>query len=126
MRVYNKDDCRSAAALRDWLETLRDKLIAGGAEVPRPVNPSDGGPNEKITDWLIKINALFERLIADVSPDPAERTEEQQARWLLANILDWHRREEKAVWWNYHRLADLSVDDLRGGARWTLGSRLPH
>ena len=43
---------------------------------------------------------------------PAERNEEQQARWILANILDWHRREEKAVWWEYFRLADLSAEDL--------------
>ena len=45
-------------------------------------------------------------------PIPTERNEEQQARWILANILDWHRREEKAVWWEYFRLADLSAEDL--------------
>ncbi|HEX5313988.1 MAG TPA: AAA family ATPase, partial [Gammaproteobacteria bacterium] len=27
-------------------------------------------------------------------------------------MLDWHRREEKAVWWEYFRLADLSAEDL--------------
>ncbi|MEZ5856693.1 MAG: DEAD/DEAH box helicase, partial [Hyphomicrobiaceae bacterium] len=43
---------------------------------------------------------------------PEERTEEQQGRWLLANILDWHRREEKAIWWELFRLADLSGEDL--------------
>ena len=79
--------------------------------MPRP-QPGDGAPNEKITDWLIKINALIERLTADVPADPAERNEEQQARWILANIVDWHRREEKAVWWEYFRLADLSAEDL--------------
>jgi hypothetical protein len=30
----------------------------------------------------------------------------------LANTLDWHRREEKAVWWEYFRLADLGAEDL--------------
>jgi hypothetical protein len=29
VRAYNEDDCRSAASLRDWLETQRAKLIAG-------------------------------------------------------------------------------------------------
>jgi predicted RecB family nuclease len=111
VRAYNEDDCRSAATLRDWLETQRSMLIADGADVPRP-QPGDGAPNEKITDWLIKINALIERLTAGVPVDPAERDEEQQARWILANIVDWHRREEKAVWWEYFRLADLSVEDL--------------
>src|SRR5690606_32103812 len=61
VRAYNEDDCRSAATLRDWLEVQRTKLIADGADVPRP-QPGDGAPNEKITDWLIKINALIEKL----------------------------------------------------------------
>ena len=108
---YNRDDCRAAAGLRDWLETLRAKLVAEGTAVPRPL-PGDGAPNEKITDWLIKINALIARLTMGVPADPEERDDEQQARWVLANILDWHRREEKAVWWEYFRLAGLSADDL--------------
>ena len=111
VQSYNKDDCISAAELRDWLETLRDQIVADGVNVPRP-EPGDGSPNEKITDWLIKINALIERLIKDVPADPGERDEEQQARWILANIIDWHRREDKAVWWEYFRLADLSAEDL--------------
>ena len=44
--------------------------------------------------------------------DIEERTVEQQARWILANIADWHRREQKAVWWEYFRLSELSADDL--------------
>ena len=109
--AYNKDDCASAAALRDWLETLRAQMVDGGADVPRPV-PGDGAPNEKITKWLIRINALIEKLTAGVPDDPLARTQEQQARWILANTLDLHRREEKAVWWELFRLADLSAEDL--------------
>ena len=112
VRAYNEDDCRSAASLSAWLEALRTRLVADGIDVPRP-QPGDGASNEKITDWLIKINDLIDRLTADVPVDPAERNAEQQARWTLANILDWHRREEKAVWWEYFRLADLSAEDLR-------------
>ena len=63
----------------------------------------------KITDWVIRINALIERLTANIPADPEERDEEQQARWILANIIDWHRREDKAVWWEYFRLRDLSA-----------------
>ena len=108
--AYNKDDCRSAFGLRDWLETLREQLVASGVDVPRP-EPGDA-PNEKITDWLIKINALIEQLTADVPVDRGERDDEQQGRWILANVLDWHRREGKALWWEYFRLADLSAEDL--------------
>ena len=109
--VYNKDDCRSAAGLRDWLETLRGQLVADGVGVPRP-ELGDGAPSENITDWLIRINALIEHLSSDVPADTEERDEEQQARWILANILDWHRREEKSVWWEYFRLADLTEEDM--------------
>jgi hypothetical protein len=109
--AYNNDDCAAAAALRDWLETLRAQAIDSGTKVPRPV-PGDGAPNEKITRWLIRINALIDKLTAGVPDDPLERTQEQQARWILANTLDFHRREEKAVWWELFRLADLSAEDL--------------
>lgn len=109
--AYNLDDCRSARALRDWLEEQRRTLVDGGTPVPRPA-PGDGSPTENITDWLIRINAVIPKLTADIPDDPSERTQEQQARWILANVIDWHRREDKAVWWEYFRLADLSAEDL--------------
>jgi predicted RecB family nuclease len=108
---YNRDDCFSTAHLRDWLEQLRSRLVAEGTDIPRPV-PGDHEPTEKITGWLLKINALIEKLTVGIPVDPAERDDDQHARWLLANILDWHRREEKAVWWEYFRLAALSAEDL--------------
>ena len=109
--TYNRDDCNSAECLRDWLETLRAQLVADGTVILRP-EPGDGSPNEKITDWILKIRSLIEQLTADVPVDPTERTAEQHARWILANILDWHRREQKALWWEYFRLADLPPEDL--------------
>jgi hypothetical protein len=112
VRTYNQDDCASASALRDWLEALRTQLIAGGTDVPRPA-PGDATPSEDLSDWLIRIRALIQRLTADVPVDPEERTEEQQARWILANILDWHRREDKAVWWEYFRLGSKQGNSFR-------------
>ena len=109
--AYNKDDGSSAAELRDWLEILRNQLVADGANLPRP-EPSDDSPTEKISDWQIKVNVLVEQLTADIPPNPEERDEEQHARWILANIIDWHRRENKAVWWEFFRLRDLSAEDL--------------
>ena len=51
-------------------------------------------------------------LNSGVSSDPAQRSEDDAARWLLANLLDWHRRESKADWWEYFRLKDLTDEDL--------------
>ena len=82
-----------------------------GTEIARP-EPGDGAPNETISEWLEKINTLIERLTNDIPADPEDRSQEQHARWILANILDFHRREQKAIWWEYFRLADLSAEDL--------------
>lgn len=108
---YNRDDCVSTWRLRDWLETRRDGLVAAGTDVPRPEAP-EGAPSEKLSEWQEQINALIAQLTGDVPPDPADRTPEQHARWLLAHSLDWHRREQKALWWEYFRLSDLAAEDL--------------
>ena len=108
---YNCDDCISTLRLRDWLEKLRSQCIAEGIELDRP-DPGDSSPSENISEWLERINAIIETLTKDVPVDPIDRNDEQQALWILANILDWHRREEKAVWWEYFTLKELTVEDL--------------
>lgn len=109
---YNRDDCVSTEKLRDWLEGQRVELIAQGNDVQRP-EPGDPAPGESVAEWLAIIAPLVEALTADVPVDATERTAEQHGRWLLAQMLDWHRREDKAVWWELFRLSDLPVEDLR-------------
>lgn len=111
VRAYNEDDCAATKALRDWLEGERAQLIADGAQIPRPA-PGQDGPSEELSERQAAVQALIERLNVDVPVNPEERSNEQQARWILANLLDWHRREEKATWWEYFRLADLTAEDL--------------
>jgi predicted RecB family nuclease len=108
---YNRDDCLSNAVLRDWLETQRARLISQGTDISRPPAQS-GEASEALSAWQEKINDLIARLTPDVPADIAERTPEQHARWLLAQIVDWHRRENKALWWEHFRLADLGAEDL--------------
>jgi hypothetical protein len=47
-----------------------------------------------------------------IPADIGERTDEQKGRWLLADLLDWHRRESKADWWEFYRLRDLTDKEL--------------
>ncbi len=58
-----------------------------------------------------KRSACLQELIAGVPVDEAERSPEQHARWLMAHLLEWHRREDKAAWWEYYRLRDLPLED---------------
>lgn len=111
VNAYNKDDCLSAWELRDWLEGLRSGLIDQGAVIARP-EAKPGEASEELTDWQKKVAALIQRLTDHVPVDVVERTPEQHARWLLANLLDFHRREEKATWWEYFRLSALSAEDM--------------
>ena len=111
VQAYNKDDCIATLHLRDWLETLRQDAINDGEVIERPQR-GDANASENLTEWIERVAALMERLTADLSDDPESWTQEQSARWLLANILDFHRREDKAAWWEYFRLAELSAEEL--------------
>jgi predicted RecB family nuclease len=111
VEAYNRDDCISAMRLRDWLEELRASLVQAGQAIPRP-ELQTGDPSEAVDEQQRRVGELYEQLAGDLSPDPNERNPQQQARWLLANMLDWHRREKKATWWEYFRLRDLSDEEL--------------
>ncbi len=111
---YNRDDVVSNLRLRDWLETLRGEFTAQtGLDVPRPVARDAELPAD-LTEAQARVEALVERLAGpDVVPtDPAERTPSQQATWLLGQLLGWHRREDKSMWWDFHRQLDLTPEQL--------------
>jgi uncharacterized protein len=107
---YNREDCISARELRGWLETLRAEVEERGLDLPRPA-PQSGEASEAIEETGDETRRVMARLLEGVSPEPEERDEEGQARWLLAHLLEWHRREEKAAWWEYFRLRDLPLDE---------------
>jgi len=110
---YNADDCYATAALRDWLEKLRSQLISQEQDIPRPA-PGMDGPSEELDEQAQRVQGLVNRLTHDIPVDPEERNNAQQARWVLAHILEWHRRENKALWWEFFRLSDLTPDELLG------------
>ena len=108
---YNRDDVRSAAELRAWLESVRDAAIKDGADIQRPGR--DGrGASDKVDERAQRVEALRARLLEGVPADAADRTPGQQARHILAYLLDFHRREDKAEWWEYFRLCELPEADL--------------
>ena len=111
VREYNKDDCVSTRHLRDWLEKLREDAIARGADVQRPAL-KQGEPSEEVGQRDQEVLALRARLLDGVPIDPLKQSPAEHARYQLAYLLDWHRREEKAAWWNYFHLRGLPESDL--------------
>ncbi|HEX9609647.1 MAG TPA: AAA domain-containing protein, partial [Candidatus Limnocylindria bacterium] len=98
---YNGDDVLSTAALRDWLGARRVELATlTGLEVPRPAPLSPEAPPE-LTESDAAVQAIADALTGGISVDRAERSAEEQARWLLAHLLSWHRREAKVAYWEF-------------------------
>ncbi len=108
---YNFEDCVSTLKLRDWLEEIRGKQIESGKEILRPTAQSPE-PSEAVDERRKRVLPLMERLLSCIPADRAEHTAEQYAKYLMAYMLEWHRREDKATWWEYFRLKELSDEEL--------------
>ena len=111
---YNRDDVVSNWRLRDWLEDRRRDLEAReGVVLPRP-EISDGSASAELTEREQEVAAVSEVLTAGVPDDPVDRASrpEGAARWLLAQMLTWHRREDKSAWWRYFALMGMTDDEL--------------
>jgi uncharacterized protein len=109
---YNRDDCVSTFMLRDWLETRRHEAMARwpDRDWSRPV-PDHGNPSDKVGDWMRIVAHRTAALLAGV--DPNDDSDTARSRRLLADLLDWHRREEKSQWWRWFELTeDMSIDEL--------------
>jgi predicted RecB family nuclease len=111
MEGYNAEDCFSTAMLRDWLEGERTKLVDSGTDVPR-FSDRDEKASENVGEQQTRVAELVEQLTNDIPTDPKERTKEQQAQWLLAQLLDWHRRDAKPKAWRYFDLRGMDDTDL--------------
>jgi predicted RecB family nuclease len=120
IEAYNRDDCVSNWRLRDWLELRRPELESMlGEPLPRPGARAE--PTERLSELLAHVAAVAERLVRGVPEEAGDRTPEQQARWLLAQLLSWHRREEKAFWWRYFHLMEDLTDAERIEEREPIG-----
>ena len=109
---YNRDDVVSTARLRDWLEGLRIELAsATGQAVPRPTPVSGGAPVE-LAVAEARVAEVAAALTDGVPVDPSERTPDEHARWLLAQLLSWHRREKKATYWEFFHRMEFDATEL--------------
>ena len=109
---YNRDDCLSTLHLRNWLEEQRAALVEElDEQLPRPAAKD---PEETEDSEAQKaVNELAAALIAGLPESAAEMSDDQHGRWLLAQLLNWHRRENKSFWWRYFHLSTLTDEELR-------------
>jgi len=108
---YNEDDCRSTEALRDWLESLRVEREGAGVAVPRPGEKAPE-PERQKAEVQQQAERIRERILATLPAEAAIADRPGHAQWLSAYLVDWHRREVNANWWEYFRLMGLATEDL--------------
>ena len=145
---YNEDDCISTQMLRDWLlERRAEAKGVLGLDIPfreprifgpngrpddRPCHPE---PLEGCKDCAKHIadereearRDALERRLTEHTLSPQTEAEyrlmrgDARARYLLANLLAYHRREDKPVWWEYFercenadQLLDLDKEAIGG------------
>ena len=109
---YNRDDCLSTLHLRNWLEDQRAALAEElDEQLQRPVAKD---PDETEDSEAQKaVNELAAALIASLPESSSEMSDAQRGSWLLAQLLNWHRRENKSFWWRYFHLSMLTDEELR-------------
>ncbi len=111
VQLYNQDDCESLVRLQEWLEEIRAKLVDKGENITRPED-GDGNAGDKITAHQERIKPIMDVLLDGVPPIKTDRSKVEQARFILAHMLDWYRREKKSFWWEFFRLKELPQDEL--------------
>lgn len=108
---YNEDDCLATAAVHQWLEKLRVEAVSTGVAIGRP-EIKTGEANESIQDIQTRALRLYEGLTETLPEDRAAWNEVEKAKWLLAHLIDYFRREDKSAWWEYYRVHELDHEEL--------------
>jgi predicted RecB family nuclease len=109
---YNADDCLATEALHKWLEARRQEFIDLGNDVARPVLKT-GEATEAVEEIEVRAKAIFRELTKNLPEDRHVWTDPDKAKWLLANQVDYFRRESKSAWWEFFRLHEMDYEDLQ-------------
>jgi uncharacterized protein len=100
IEAYNREDCLATLQLRDWLVGLRGEAGVSGWRTPPELHEQ----SEEALD------AIGER--EQVKRDLLDGAEEGDERWLMAMLLDYHRREAKPVWWAFFARLEMTSAQL--------------
>jgi uncharacterized protein len=120
---YNRFDCVSTEHLLSWLWHLGERRpvvppappleIAGDEEPSTPQGRAAKARKEQLQGEIV---AMVERLRAQLPPDLTDDDasglpETLRAAWMLSEMLRYHEREMKPVWWEFFARCEAFVND---------------
>ena len=70
-----------------------------------------GEPEPELAALQQRSRDLLRQLCDGLPADRAERSREEQARWLLGHLQEFHRREKAASAWELYHLKDMVDED---------------
>jgi len=95
---YNEEDCRSTFELHEWLRSIRPR------EVPWRPPPEQRERKEEAEERDAEREALKTRVLDGAA--------EGGTRRLLANLVDYHQRDQRPEWWAWFRWPQLDDEEL--------------
>ncbi|HTX59339.1 MAG TPA: TM0106 family RecB-like putative nuclease, partial [Verrucomicrobiae bacterium] len=111
---YNRYDCESTYHLDRWLRGLCGAGVDGeqSSAPAQPVPARPPRPREAERERRARVGELRERLRAGLGDELGEYElaalpEPARARYLLGELLAYHRREAKPEWWEFYARCDL-------------------
>lgn len=111
---YNQDDCDSTAGLHAWLLGIRptDMPWRQVGQAARPERADQDAKAAEKEQWLQQHEALVASLVANNPPDRADWSADHHLRELTSQLLDFHRRCDKPVWWKIFACQDMTEQEL--------------
>lgn len=114
---YNRDDCESTAQLHAWLLGIRPSHVPwrpriGAATEASPPAGTDPDKEARKAEAQRERAALVARLLQGMPVDPQAWTPDHHLRELAMQLLDFHRRCDKPVWWKIFSCRDMTDQEL--------------
>ncbi len=100
IRQYNEDDCHSTAQLSRW---LRNVIRAHGIAPILGPPPVPEGPPELPPEVVARLGIVKQ----------LRQRKGDEVAVVLADVTDFHRREQKPMWWRMFDRAAAFPDELR-------------
>ncbi|MGB8473692.1 MAG: TM0106 family RecB-like putative nuclease, partial [Candidatus Acidiferrum sp.] len=104
IRDYNEDDCKSNAELAAWLKSIAKGN--GIAFSPRVAGDDAATPKAQSPEAI-----EHQKKTAALTSALRERTDAVSV--VLADLIEFHRREQKPLWWRMFDRRDATQDELR-------------